>query len=87
MEDKMAAFHSMLHLVCNLSFSKEDFEKEVVYMKVTASQNIFSNVTSRNSPHCHPSAQRLQLRGYNVSPGYLKKDFQHHGKARHPDGS
>jgi hypothetical protein len=68
MEQKMSAFHCMLHL----SLSRENFEKKVAYIKETAGsmdilkppltglcRNIFSNLRSRKSLHCHPSAKRL----------------------------
>jgi hypothetical protein len=64
MEHKMAAFDSMLYRACNLPHSSE---KEVAYIKETAGLNGYSETTidglviSRKSPHCHPSAKRLQL--------------------------
>jgi hypothetical protein len=60
MVPKMAAFHSMLHWACNLPLSRKNFEKEVAPLTGSC-RNIFSNVRSRKSPHCHPSAKRLQL--------------------------
>jgi hypothetical protein len=39
MEHKMAAFHSMLHRAFNLPLSRENFKKEVAYIKETARLN------------------------------------------------
>jgi hypothetical protein len=45
MEHKMAAFHFMLHRACNLPLSRENFEKEVAYIKETAGFNGYTETT------------------------------------------
>jgi hypothetical protein len=45
MEYKMAAFHSILYRACILPLSRENFEKEVVYIKETAGLNGYTDTT------------------------------------------
>jgi hypothetical protein len=45
MEHKLAAFHFMLHRACNLSLSRENFEKEVAYIKETAGFKGYTETT------------------------------------------
>jgi hypothetical protein len=45
MEHKMAAFHSLLNRACNLPLSRENFEKEVAYIKETEGLNRYTETT------------------------------------------
>jgi hypothetical protein len=98
-EQKMAAFHSMLHRACILPLLIENFDKEVAYIKETAGLNGYIKTTIGGLMSKHlfkrkikevttlsPISKEVTTKPY-VLHGYFKEDFQHQGKARYPNGS
>jgi hypothetical protein len=97
MEQKMSAFHCMLHL----SLSRENFEKKVAYIKETAGLNGYTKTTIDGLMSKHlfklkikevttlsPISKEVTKRaGLTFHSGPSRKIFQHHVKAPHPDGS